>query len=220
MRSYFIAIFTSYVLASACAYASDSDNDKVFDQYDVSPLLKVKSFAKNTVSVSQLSGIFNGVSVPGLYRFGDEIAITGNQFNVLTNPIIVVYQHNNIFNFLPATKSNDGLSFKLDVPKGKYSLFLYDNDQKTNELKVEPFALDAPLIFGDSAVSLEKGKAFTLSGIGFNQDSKVVLGALKISPKSVTNTRLVFEVPNNAAGLQFYIENNSLRSNIIRVTHY
>lgn len=219
MRSYLIAIISGCVF-SATAFAFDSDNDKVLDNFDLNPQKKSAFFAKNTITVSQLSGFYSDISVAGRYRFGDDILITGTQFEKLIAPVVVVYQHNNVFNFKPTSISSEGLVFKLDVPKGKYALFIYDQDQKTNEVKVESLLNNAPLIFGDASVTLEKGKPFSLSGIGFNQDSKVVLGPLKITPKFVSNTRLTFEVPNNAAGLQFYIENNALKSNIIRVTSY
>lgn len=219
MKRYFTLTFIAYLLSIFSAFALDTDNDKVLDQYDLSPQQKAKSFAKTDAYLVQLSGVYSDSIASGRYRYGDEVIISGNQLSNLANPIIVIYQHNNIFNFLPITNTLDGLSFKLDVPKSKYSLFIYDNDQKTNELKLEPFAANTPLIFGETSVTLEKGKSVSLAGIGFNKDSKVVLGSLKIVPKSFSNTRLVFDVPYNAAGLQLYIENNELKGNIIKVSY-
>ncbi|MEM0516619.1 hypothetical protein WCN91_14540 [Pseudoalteromonas sp. YIC-827] len=67
----------------------------------------------------------------GRYRFGDTITLIGDNFSALNDPVVVVYQHNNVFNFKPNSVSANQLTFNFDVPKGKYALFIYDADSKT-----------------------------------------------------------------------------------------
>lgn len=219
MRSYVIAIITG-CLFCANAFASDSDNDKVLDTFDLNPSSKVKPFAKGFIQINELGGNFNNVIEKGRYRFGDAITLIGNNFSALSDPVVVVYQHNNVFNFKPSSVSANQLTFNFDVPKGKYALFVYDADSKTNEMKVDAFNNASPLIFGHSEISLTKGKPFTLNGVGFTKDSKIVIGALKVTPSNITSTQIQFDVPNNAAGLQLYVENASSKSNIVRIVSY
>lgn len=219
MRSYVIAIITG-CLVCANLYASDSDNDKVLDTYDLSPTTKVKPFVKGHVQVNTLGGNFNNTIEIGRYRFGDALTLIGNNFSALISPIVVVYQHNNVFNFKPTSINGDRLTFNFDVPKGKYALFIYDADNKTNEVKVDAFPNSSPLIFGETEIMLTKGKPYTLKGIGFTPDTKVVIGGLKVTPSEITSSELHFNVPVNATGLQLYVETPTLKSNIVRVQSY
>lgn len=161
MRSYVIAIITG-CLFYANAFASDSDNDKVLDTFDLNPSSKVKPFAKGFIQINELGGNFNNVIEKGRYRFGDAITLIGDNFSALNDPVVVVYQHNNVFNFKPSSVSANQLTFNFDVPKGKYALFIYDADSKTNEMKVDAFNNASPLIFGHSEISLNKGQAVYL----------------------------------------------------------
>lgn len=223
----FLSLFTTNVMASGSVLSSqtekDTDHDKVFDIYDSSPQQKVKTMSIEDlpiIQLSRISGNFNNKIVKGRYRIGDTVTLTGMGIDKIKDPVVVIYDNVRSYNVKQIELSNKGISFQLSVPQGKYKLFVYSNDKRTNDLYIEPFAADAPLIFGSTSVILTRGKEYTITGTGFDTDTKVLIGAKTITPLAASNDSLSFKVPESSSEGYLQVRNKFAKSNSIRVFKY
>ncbi|KPV95536.1 IPT/TIG domain protein [Pseudoalteromonas sp. P1-9] len=223
----FLSLFTTSVMASGSVISSqtekDTDHDKVFDIYDSSPEQKVKTMSIEDlpmIQLSRISGNFNNKIEKGRYRIGDKVTLTGMGIDKIKDPVVVIYDNVRSYNVKQVESGNKGITFQLSVPQGKYKVFVYNNDKRTNDLYLEPFAADAPLIFGSTSVILTKGEEHTITGTGFDTDTKVEFGDISIKPTRVSNDSLSFKVPKSTNVRDFQVRNKLAKSNSIRVFKY
>lgn len=223
----FLTLFTTNVMASGSVLSSqtekDTDHDKVFDIYDSSPEQKAKTMSIEDLPIIQLSrvsGNFNNKLEKGRYRINDTVMISGMGLNQLKEPVVVIYNNQVTYNIKQVELVQKGISFKLKIPKSTYKVFVYSDNQRTNEIDLEPFSANTPLIFGSTSVILNKGKEFTITGTGFDTDTKVKFGDISIKPTRVSNDSLSFKVPKSTNVRDFQVRNKFAQSNSIRVFKY
>ena len=221
------SLLTTNAIASGSVLSSqtekDTDHDKVFDIYDSSPQQKVKTMSIEDlpiIQLSRISGNFNNKIQKGRYRVGDTVTLTGMGIDKIKDPVVVIYDNARSYNVKQVELGNKGISFQLNVPQGKYKLFVYSNDKRTNDLYLEPFAANAPLIFGGTSVILTRGEEYTITGTGFDRDTKVLLGDKTITPLAVSNDSLSFKVPESSSERYLQVRNKFAQSNSIRVFKY
>jgi hypothetical protein len=202
---------------------TDQDNDKIFDAFDQAPNKKVKAMSIEDfpiIQISRVAGHYQNSLEKDRYRVGSVVTITGINLNKMVEPVVVVYNNKNIFNFNAVDVSKKGLSFNLDVPFGEYKVFIYNKGKKSNEIELIPFNKNSPLIFGSTSVILTKGETYTLNGIGFDNQTKVQFGDTTIAPVVVSNTEISFIVPSSTKVRNFAVKNSHGASNSIRVFKY
>lgn len=221
------ALLTTDVMASGSVLTSqtekDTDHDKVFDIYDSSPQQKVKTMSIEDlpiIQLSRISGNFNNKIQKGRYRIGDTVTLTGMGIDKIKDPVVVIYDNVRSYNVKQVELGNKDISFQLNVPQGKYKLFVYSNDKRTNDLYLEPFAANAPLIFGSTSVILTRDEEYTLIGTGFDIDTTVQFGDKTIKPTVISNDSLSFKVPKSTNVRDFQVRNKFEKSNSIRVFKY
>lgn len=197
----------------------DNDGDKILDVYDASPYERAEGFRLSespSIQIFSQYGYFNGKTEGRFYRVGDNISFTGEDFGELEQPKVVVYNGEEIYNINPTFHNSSELTFKFDVPFGKYKAFIYTGGKRSNEVLLSPYKAGSPLIFGYSKIKVQEGELYELRGAGFDSNTSIIMGNKTLVPSSYSESRLSFTVPSDITDGTLYLTNNIGASNKIR----
>ena len=197
----------------------DNDGDKVLDIYDAEPYERVRGFRLSdspSVQISSQASYYDGYSLPRIYRIGDSVVFTGDDFAGLENPKVVIYNGEEIYNIAPTSHTNSALIFELNLPLSKYKAFIYTRNKRSNEVRLSPYKAGSPLIFGYASIKVQEGEQYELKGMGFDGKTRIVMGNKTLVPSIHTPSSLTFTIPTGITKGILQLTNNVGTSNKVR----
>ncbi|WP_238536681.1 MSCRAMM family adhesin SdrC [Pseudoalteromonas maricaloris] len=197
----------------------DNDGDKVLDIYDAEPYERVRGFRLSdspSVQISSQAGYYNGYSLPRIYRIGDSVVFSGDDFAGLENPKVVIYNGDDIYNIAPTSHTNSELIFELNLPFRQYKAFIYTRNKRSNEVRLSPYKAGSPLIFGYASIKVQEGEQYELKGVGFDDKTRIIMGNKTLVPSTHTPSSLTFTIPTGITKGILQLTNNVGTSNKVR----